>query len=353
MNKKTKFAYSALFIGLFGIAQAQQFNIIVKQENNYDIVESLEPVISEWVNTGETFNCFDTLDPNDYYNGMTFTQVEECSQKQTQTTTNAEIVNGERKETITKEEKTIVIHNEYDESGLFIARSCNDILNSHGNIGDGLYSITTDNSQRNVFCDMTTDGGGWTIVADQNLYIDGYPTSTSGIPNNDPNDIKNTRLTRWPAYTEYSIKSVIDLHGATYDDSLVPYFAKYTTGRFGEVEVDMIGFYLNKNDYQSGRAKNEYVSFNGVPWGEAFSGDPYHNSYRWFDTNTTMYNYWGQSEIWGHLITTNIFRIASTVTGYGRPGSCGTGWANNSCRLAKSVWLNRNTIKQKAIFMVR
>ena len=220
---------------------------------------------------------------------------------------------------------------------------------------DGMGCVRSDNRTKHVhWYDMVSDGGGWAVVAEQNMYThnQAYPEVTGVTPTTNPDVVNNCRVTDWPPYTEYGVRNIVKLNGVTNDGSLSQSFWKFNTGSFGTVQCDMMSFLLNKSDYQGGRASDAYVMYNGSAWGDAHSHYAY-SAYRWFDSASHVYNHWGQSDMFGHIVSSDLFRVASSVTGFGRTAGCGTGWASDSCRLGKNNWVYRNTVKHKAVFMVR
>ncbi len=80
-----------------------------------------------------------------------------------------------------------------------VATSCLDLLNDGVNI-DGTYAIEIGGQPFTVYCDMTTDGGGWTQVYDQEAAQGFLPTAewAAGVNVGAPNQ------------GQYSILSLID-----------------------------------------------------------------------------------------------------------------------------------------------
>ena len=69
-----------------------------------------------------------------------------------------------------------------------LASSCLELRNQ-GETVDGTYEIEVNGSTLTVYCDMTTDGGGWTQLYDQDASVGFLPTTTwaEGVNSDQPN----------------------------------------------------------------------------------------------------------------------------------------------------------------------
>lgn len=142
------------------IAQADgQFAIIVdKKNNNY--------TVDNYKETGNVL-CND-ISPlvEDIYKDKDFVQTH--SQCKKETVNNSGTIVWKDIDDYTTNEK-----------GNLLLNNCTQILNGGHSEGDGTYTVLNNSSEIDVTCDMTTNGGGWTLVAYAGE-INGSKASTTG-----------------------------------------------------------------------------------------------------------------------------------------------------------------------------
>jgi len=85
-------------------------------------------------------------------------------------------------------------------SGTLTLNSCSSILSGGHSRGDGLYTINTNQGNRNVLCDMT--GGGWTLIFNHNVNYGVFTTESETFSTNENSASLNTN--------KYSILSTLE-----------------------------------------------------------------------------------------------------------------------------------------------
>ena len=188
--KKSILAFS---IGTIFISSANFVVIVDKDNNEYEIGEiEKEITYSEWLNISES-NCEFDVQNDDVYYSKSFNQIETCDvlQERTVTTTtkysngNTETTTSKEKQTITEDKDPVVAIGNHLES------TCLNALNFDNSLPSGYYVINPNSQTMNVYCDMDSSEGGWTLISKESnggineaLYTDyavndGVPSSNS------------------------------------------------------------------------------------------------------------------------------------------------------------------------------
>ncbi len=155
---------------LFSVANDNFVLVIDEKDSNYEINNgSYRTVESAWADSGAHFNCEYNTEVDDVYSGKSYTSDGTCKQEQTRTVTIyfTPPFSEEHVHNVSTETKTI------DKSvngesliGVHTESSCKNALSfdsSFRNQND-IYKISSNGQEVNVYCDMTADGGGWTLV---------------------------------------------------------------------------------------------------------------------------------------------------------------------------------------------
>jgi hypothetical protein len=192
-----------------GTIYATDYVSIIQSEQVSYVVDT------PWKDKGAPYDC--SLSPlaSDIRHGLSFNQTETCKQDQIKSKNGVE------------ENQTITVTSSRTEIGTLYSKSCLEELNGGYSTGDGVYSIEYSGEVVSVYCDMTTDGGGWTNV-NRKIGSQGALTGYNGISETATSD----QLINAPLVSSYNTDCS--------DNSVVTEFGQdfFDTFPFTEIKIE-------------------------------------------------------------------------------------------------------------------
>lgn len=221
MNKKIL----SLSILLSLSANANYSVLVNQQHHKYDIKESYDEITyGEWLETSRS--CEYNLLEEDVYFGQTFTQEEICDVEQERNVHTKTIYpDGSFTEKDETEYRTIEeTTSSNNKIGTHLENTCLDALNFDNTLTDDIYTLNISGSQTEMYCDMTTDGGGWMLVShiydkdDRDDILNNSNGAGWGDLANNPTSDTSFNLDRnlTPEFTEAEFEWIYPLFGDQY-----------------------------------------------------------------------------------------------------------------------------------------
>ena len=238
--------------------------------------------------------------------------------------------------------------------------SCRSILLNGNSNWDGKYIINptwVNWEEYEVYCDMSTDWWGWTVILSDSLSVavfshsiwDQLSNTTESIPDVTLNS-KNARIVwNWPKYNEIRLQS-------KYSNGFKGNTRINNTWIFWHISCDLLSFVIshenNSIDYQNGKCRDEMFDY----WQDSDTRDYYSGYNVFWQYSNTYYYYWQRNYLW-KILKSTLFITKNWDTNYGWidsvDHSCWASWSNDSCRMAEDIIVqHENTIK-RAIFSIR
>ena len=230
-----------------------------------------------------------------------------------------------------------------------IASSCNEYKNNlpdtihkyQGDIGNGIYKINPDGTSFNVYCDMNSNNGGWTLVwshiknmannpaenLDWNTAINTLPLFSSSLSNNLTNFQMYTGLKYWNKIGGHEIRYDWALYGTSLDQQAImeghigdssdnyTLHLSSSTNTIGSVTP---GLFWYHNNYKFGTYDNNLpncsISYSKTPW---WYNSCWRGSINGAGSNSKYSNYYHNGAYW---------RGANSTSNGANGDGYGNGW---------------------------